>query len=89
MKTLARFEFALGRRIQWSFPGHQILVSPHAFSDANAFYSDQAQGLFFGYFPSLNRRKTIFTCLSYEIVAHETTHASTRRQAHKPCRLHR
>ena len=75
MKTLARFEFALGRRIQWSFPGHQILVSPHAFSDANAFYSDQAQGLFFGYFPSLNRRKTIFTCLSYEIVAHETTHA--------------
>jgi hypothetical protein len=75
MKTLARFEFALGRRIQWSFPGHQILVSPHAFSDANAFYSDQAQGLFFGYFPSLRGRKTIFTCLSYEVVAHETTHA--------------
>src|ERR1700733_4663118 len=75
MKTLARFEFALGRRIQWSFLGHQILVSPHAFSDANAFYSDQAQGLFFGYFPSLSGRKTIFTCLSYEVVAHETTHA--------------
>jgi hypothetical protein len=75
MKTLARFEFALGRRIQWSFSGHQILVSPHAFSDANAFYSDQAQGLFFGYFPSLSGRKTIFTCLSYEVVAHETTHA--------------
>jgi hypothetical protein len=75
MKTLARFEFALGRRIRWSFPGHQILVSPHAFSDANAFYSDQAQGLFFGYFPNLSGRKTIFTCLSYEVVAHETTHA--------------
>jgi hypothetical protein len=75
MKTLARFEFALGRRVHWSFPGHQLLVSPHAFSDANAFYSDQAQGLFFGYFPSLTKRKTIFTCLSHEIIAHETTHA--------------
>lgn len=75
MKTLARFELALGRRASWSFGGHQIQVSPHAFSDANAFYSDQAQGLFFGYFPSFNTRRTVFTCLSHEIVAHETTHA--------------
>lgn len=75
MKTLSRFEFALGRRIGWSFPGHQILVSPHAFSDANAFYSDLAQGLFFGYFPSLDGKRVIFTCLSHEVVAHETTHA--------------
>jgi hypothetical protein len=75
MKTLARFEFALGRRIGWSFPGHQILVSPHAFSDANAFYSDRAQGLFFGYFPGLDGKKVVFTCLSHEVVAHETTHA--------------
>jgi hypothetical protein len=75
MKTLARFEYALGRRASWSFGGHQIQVSPHAFSDANAFYSDQAQGLFFGYFPSFDGRRTIFTCLSYEIIAHETTHA--------------
>jgi hypothetical protein len=75
MKTLARFELALGRRAQWGFGGHQILVSPHAFSDANAFYYGQAQGLFFGYFPSFGGRRTIFTCLSHEIIAHETTHA--------------
>ena len=75
MKTLSRFEFALGRRIRWSFGGHQIQVSPHAFADANAFYSDRAQGLFFGYFPSLDGRRTIFSCLSLEVVAHETTHA--------------
>jgi hypothetical protein len=75
MKTLARFELALGRRAEWSFRGPQILVSPHAFSDANAFYSDKAQGLFFGYFPSFSGRRTIFTCLSHEVVAHETTHA--------------
>ena len=63
MKTLSRFEFALGRRIRWSFGGHQIQVSPHAFADANAFYSDRAQGLFFGYFPSLDgRRKSSVAC---------------------------
>jgi hypothetical protein len=75
MKTLSRFEFALGRRLSWSFGSHQIQVSPHAFSDANAFYSDRAQGLFFGYFPSNDGKRTIYTCLSHEIVAHETTHA--------------
>jgi hypothetical protein len=75
MKTLARFESALGRRLSWSFGSHQIQVSPHAFADANAFYSDRAQGLFFGYFPSNDGKRTIHTCLSHEIVAHETTHA--------------
>jgi len=75
MKTLSRFEFALGRRLNWGFPSHQLQVAPHAFSDANAFYSDSAQGLFFGYFPSRDGKRTIHTCLSHEIVAHETTHA--------------
>ncbi len=75
MNTLARFEYALGRRIGWGFRGHQIQVAPHAFSDANAFYSDQAHGLYFGYFPSADGKRRIFSCLSHEIVAHETTHA--------------
>jgi hypothetical protein len=75
MKTLTRFEFALGRRLSWSFPSHQLQVAPHAFCDANAFYSDSAQGLFFGYFPSKDGKRTVYSCLSHEIVAHETTHA--------------
>jgi hypothetical protein len=75
MKTLARFEFALGRRVKWSFHSHQLQVSPHAFEKANAFYSDEAQGLFFGYFPSSDGKQVIYTCLSHEIIAHETTHA--------------
>src|SRR5262249_12651541 len=73
MKTLARFEFALGRRIAWAFPGHQLKVAPHAFADANAFYSRRDEGLFFGYFPG--RRGNVFSCLSHDVVAHETTHA--------------
>lgn len=29
MKTLARIEFALGRRLGWSFDNHQIKIAPH------------------------------------------------------------
>jgi hypothetical protein len=73
MSTLARFEFALGRRVAWSFGGHQIKVVPHAFADANAFYSKQDEAILFGYFQG--REDTVFTCLSHDVISHETTHA--------------
>jgi hypothetical protein len=75
MQTLARFEYALGRRVSWSFGGHQIQIAPHAFADANAFYAAREQGLFFGYFPTFDGKGRVFSCLSHEVVAHETTHA--------------
>jgi len=78
MRTLARFEFALGRRVSWGFPGHQIYVAPHAFADANAFYSEADQALAFGYFRAPNADGDlvpVFSCLSHDVVAHETTHA--------------
>jgi hypothetical protein len=74
MRILARFEFALGRRISWAFNGHQLKVAPHAFADANAFYSARDESLMFGYFPG-NRGQIVFTSLSHDVVAHETTHA--------------
>jgi hypothetical protein len=74
MKTLSRFEFALGRRVNWGFFGHQLKVAPHAFSEANAFYSDQINALVFGYFPGLDGQ-LVFTCLSHDVIVHETTHA--------------
>ncbi len=75
--TILNFEKALGRHVNWGFDygTHQIKVAPHAFSEANAFYSRRDEGLLFGYFPSKNRKKKIFTCLSHDIVVHETTHA--------------
>jgi hypothetical protein len=73
MRILSRFEFALGRRVSWGFYGHQIKVAPHAFADANAFYSEDDQALMFGYFPG--RERMVFCCLSHDIVAHETAHA--------------
>jgi hypothetical protein len=74
MRTLARFEFALGRRVPWGSDGHQLHVAPHAFADANAFYSRDDRGLFFGYFIGANGKR-VYTCLSHDVVAHEATHA--------------
>lgn len=74
MRTLAHFERALGRRVSWSFGGHQVKIAPHAFEEANAFYSKENEALLFGYFDDGHGRR-IFTCLSHDIVAHETTHA--------------
>jgi hypothetical protein len=74
MKTLARFEFALGRRLGWSFDNHQLKIAPHGMFDANAFYSPVEEGLVFGYFKGLSGGP-VFTALSHDVVVHETTHA--------------
>ena len=54
MRTLARFEFALGRRVSWGFESHQLNVAPHPFAEANAYYSERDEALMFGYFPRTN-----------------------------------
>jgi subtilisin family serine protease len=95
--TIDHFESALGRKALWR-PGPppegknakddsvyvpRLRVYPHAFRDANAYYSPDKIALLFGYFSSLGapgrgnggRPQQVFTCLSQDIVAHETTHA--------------
>lgn len=72
-RTLAAFEAALGRRLPWAFRGHQLYLVPHAFAEANAYYSDADRALLFGYFDGRGER--VFTCLSHDVVAHETAHA--------------
>jgi len=74
MRTLGLFERALGRRVSWSSGGHQLHIAPHAFALANAFYSESDRALMFGYFFD-SKGKPIFTALSHDVVAHETTHA--------------
>src|SRR5215210_5550996 len=73
MRTLARFEFALGRRVSWYFRAHQLKVAPHAFEQMNAYYSREAEALVFGYFRRAGA--PLFLCLSHDIVVHETAHA--------------
>jgi hypothetical protein len=81
-RTLGAFEFALGRRIPWSFTGHQLNLVPAAFHEANAYYDAGSNAVLFGYFEGRVRQRdgswkrgTVYTGLSHDIVAHETTHA--------------
>jgi len=75
-RTLALFETALGRRLPWGFRSHQLFLVPHAFAEANAYYSFEDRALLFGYVPPPDPGgDTIYTCLSHDVVVHETTHA--------------
>jgi hypothetical protein len=60
----------------------KLRVYPHALREANAFYSPLKKALLFGYFSSSPADETlnmpdslVFTALSHDIIAHETTHA--------------
>lgn len=74
-RTLDVFESALGRPVPWAFGSPQLYVVPTAFCEANAYYSDDDQALYFGYFQADSKKEPILTCLAHDIVAHETTHA--------------
>ena len=88
MNTIANFERALGRQVLWSPRDasgeasgsrsrevfvRKLRIYPHALRAANAYYSPQKKALLFGYFQGPTG--TVFSCLSQDIVAHETTHA--------------
>lgn len=91
MKTIEHFEQALGRPVLWRpRPNAQkpaddsefvrrLLVHPHAMQRANAYYSPQKVALLFGYFEARAEAPLpgmpVYTCLSHDIIAHETTHA--------------
>jgi hypothetical protein len=88
MTTIRSFERALGRRVLWSqgdeaegYPYvRRLRIYPHAMREANAYYSPRKKALLFGYFPASATGRnlpggTVFTCLSHDVVAHETTHA--------------
>jgi len=87
MQTIDIFEKALGRDIRFSFfdpdgARNQLRIYPHAMYEPNAYYSRELGALLFGYFRASTEDAgtglpggTIFTCLSHDIVAHETTHS--------------
>jgi len=65
----------LGRRVAWAFAGPQLLVVPRAGEWENAFYERDSRSLQFFYFPHRVTGQRVYTALSQDIVAHETTHA--------------
>jgi hypothetical protein len=59
-----------------------LRIFPHAMQEANAFYSRDFGALLFGYFANpqdvrdgVAKPRHVFSCLSHDIVAHETAHA--------------
>ncbi len=89
-RTIRNFERALGRPAIWSpYTGGggldyvpRLRLYPHALREANAYYSPHKKAILFGYFPASAHEAganlpggTVFTCLSHDIIAHETTHA--------------
>jgi hypothetical protein len=91
MRTIHNFELALGRKALWSPRMRnkddreyvqKLRIYPHALRERNAFYQPDMKALLFGYFPATEADPgqqypggMVFTCLSHDIVAHETTHA--------------
>jgi len=73
--TLAFFEDAhiLGRPIPWGFDGNRITVVPHAGRRQHACYDRNLRSLRFYYCGDADN--PVYTCLSHDIVAHETGHA--------------
>lgn len=60
----------------------RLRIHPHALRDANAYFDPDKKALLFGYFSAAEQYRganfpggLVFTCLSPDIVAHETTHA--------------
>ncbi|MDQ3109604.1 MAG: hypothetical protein M3R17_06880 [Bacteroidota bacterium] len=60
----------------------KLLVFPHGMRDQNAYYSPERKLLVFGYYNTLPVNAGVFlpggisySCLSHDIIAHETTHA--------------
>jgi len=63
-------------------PVPRLRLYPHGLREKNAYYSPQRRALLFGYFRSEATKTAatpagqwVFTALSHDIIAHETTHA--------------
>lgn len=91
MTTIRNFERALGRKVLWAprveldekqAYVQRLRIYPHALREANAYYSPERIALLFGYFRASQTNAgrnlpggLVFTCLSHDVIAHETTHA--------------
>jgi len=63
----------MGRPIPWAFNRNRLIVVPHAGKVENSSYDRKGKCLVFGYFEY--HGELVYTCLSHDIVAHETGHA--------------
>jgi hypothetical protein len=80
MRVFEAFDRGLGRRLR---PRRgRLRMFPHAFRGPNAYYDSKLGAVLFGYFNAAQESvganlpgQMVYTCLSHDIIAHETTHA--------------
>ncbi len=65
--------WALGRPVPWGFDGNRLIIVPHAGYGDNAYYDQHSKSLQFYYYG--DQQSPRYTCLSHDIIAHETGHA--------------
>jgi hypothetical protein len=85
LRTMHMFEEpdTLGRPVSWAFDAPQLLIVPRAGKWENAFYERDSHSLQLFSFASQRKmydnlgtdRPIIHTCLSHDIISHETAHA--------------
>jgi hypothetical protein len=73
--TLALFERHLGRRVPWRSGWPHLFLVPKGMLGGNAAYMPDRQAVVFGYLPALDGVEPVYACLSYDVIAHEVTHA--------------
>ena len=73
--TLALFERSLGRRVPWRSGWPHLFLVPRGLLGPNAAYTPDKQAVIFGWLPKIGELPSVFTCLSYDVIAHEVTHA--------------
>lgn len=76
VRTILEFfedPWALGRPVRWAFPGNRLILVPHAGWGTNAFYDRHSKSLQFYCYGDPDAPR--YTCLSHDIIAHETGHA--------------
>ena len=85
MRVLETFERALGRPFRWRGK-RRLRVYPHAFVGQNAYFDEDFSPCCSGTsrppMTTLDRTcpdRSVFTALSHDIIAHETTHAVLNR----------
>jgi hypothetical protein len=73
--TLALVEQNLGRPVPWFSGTPELRLIPQAEVKAAAFYSREQGAVLFGWLPPFGDRPALHTALSYDVIAHEVTHA--------------
>ena len=76
-----RGQFKTGEKQKTGYV-QQLLLYPHAFRGANAYYSADRKAILFGYFNAIPASvdlhmpgSIVYSCLSHDIIVHEMTHA--------------